>query len=135
MITLSCLCGDIRIEVCNRPEFINECNCAFCAKSGARWGYFHPSEVGVEGETKGFRRTDKDDPAAELHFCPTCGCTTHFRLTAATIAKLGDSMMGVNMGLADQAELAGVELRYPDGKSWQGEGEFGFVREAHIIGA
>jgi len=134
MIHLSCLCGRVRIEIARRPDFVNECNCTLCNKSGARWGYFHPSEVTVEGDTQGYCREDKDDPACRLHFCPGCGATTHFRLTSAAVAKVGDGMMGVNMWLADEKDLAGLELRYPDGRSWQGEGAFGHVREARILG-
>lgn len=43
-------------------------------------------------------------------------------------------MLGVNMRLADEQDLAGVELRYPDGRAWSGDGEFGYVREASILG-
>ena len=56
-------------------------------------------------------------------------------LTASAAARFGNTMMGVNMALADEAELAGLELRYPDGRAWSGEGEFTHVREARIIGA
>jgi hypothetical protein len=42
--------------------------------------------------------------------------------------------MGVNMRLADERDLAGIELRYPDGQAWSGEGDFGYVREPRIIG-
>ncbi len=42
--------------------------------------------------------------------------------------------MGVNMRLADERDLAGIELRYPDGQAWPGEGEFDYVREARIFG-
>jgi hypothetical protein len=48
MLKLSCHCGQIRIEIKKRPDYINECNCTLCSKSGARWAYFHPSEVSVE---------------------------------------------------------------------------------------
>jgi hypothetical protein len=41
--------------------------------------------------------------------------------------------MGVNMRLADESELAGIELRYPDGRAWPGEGDFAYVREARIL--
>ena len=61
MLKLSCLCGQVRIEIPKRPDFINECNCTLCSKSGARWAYFHPSEVIVVGTTKGYSREDKDD--------------------------------------------------------------------------
>jgi hypothetical protein len=42
--------------------------------------------------------------------------------------------MGVNMRLADEKDLAGIELRYPDGRAWSGKGGFGYVQEARIIG-
>jgi hypothetical protein len=134
MPKLSCLCGRVRIDLPKRPEFINECNCTLCAKSGARWAYFHPSDVSVEGETHGYSRDDKQDPAAEIRFCSHCGSTTHFVLTPSAVAKFGDVQMGVNMRLADESDLAGVELRYPDGRAWPGHGDFTYVREAHLIG-
>ena len=135
MIKLSCLCGEVRLETQKRPDFIHECNCTLCSKSGARWGYFHPDEVTAAGATNGYSRADKDDPAADLRFCPTCGSTTHFVLTEAAAAKFGNTMMGVNMLLADESDLAGIELRFPDGKAWAGAGaEITYVRPVRIIG-
>ncbi len=133
MLKLSCLCGQIRVET-RKPEYIHECNCTLCRKSGARWGYFHPSEVGVEGAAEGYCREDKEDPGALLQFCATCGVTTHFVLTEPAAAKHGNVVMGVNMRLADESDLAGVELRFPDGRAWSGQGGFGYVREAEILG-
>ena len=134
MIHLSCLCGRIRLRVEKRPDFIHECNCTLCSKTGARWGYFHPSEVTVEGEAHGYSRHDKDDPNAVVQFCPTCGSTTHFVLSANAVSKYGNSLMGVNMWLADAGDLAGIEVRYPDGRAWPGEGDFVYLREATLIG-
>jgi hypothetical protein len=134
MLKLSCHCGQIRIETAKRPDFVNECNCTLCAKTGVRWGYFDPSEVGVEGRTTGYCRDDKDDPNAQVHFCPTCGATTHFTLTASAVSRFGNTMMGVNMRLADERDLAGLELRFPDGEAWSGEGAFGYVRRVRIFG-
>lgn len=134
MIELSCLCGQLRVELARRPDFVHECNCTLCRKTGARWGYFHPSEASVTGASQGYSRTDKPEPAAEIRFCASCGATTHFTLTAEAAAKHGNTMMGANMLLADERELAGVELRYPDGEAWSGEGEFAYVREARVLG-
>jgi len=134
MTTLPCLCGQVRIEIAKRPDYINECNCTLCGKTGARWAYFSPSEVSVAGETVGYSRDDKEDPAAQIRFCPTCGVTTHFVLTESAVAKFGDTLIGVNMRLADESDFAGVELRYPDGRAWPGTGDFGYVREARILG-
>lgn len=134
MIALSCLCGQVTLTLPKRPAFINECNCTFCRKAGARWAYFHPSEVVIDGATQGYRRGDKEDPAAELQFCAHCGSTTHFILTESAVAKFGNVQMGVNMRLADEKDLAGIELHYPDGSAWPGKGPFTYIREAHIIG-
>ncbi|HEY6815584.1 MAG TPA: aldehyde-activating protein [Croceibacterium sp.] len=134
MPVLSCHCGQIRLELAKRPDFVNECNCTLCSKSGARWAYFHPSEVRVEGAAAIYCRADKPEPAADVGFCPKCGSTTHFTLTAAAAAKFGNTLMGVNMRLADERDLAGIELRYPDGQAWSGDGEFAYVREARVFG-
>ena len=134
MLKLSCLCGRIRVETRKRPDYIHECNCTLCRKAGARWGYFDPSEVSVEGAAQGYVREDKEDPGALLQFCAKCGVTTHFVLTANAVAKHGNVVMGVNMRLADERDLAGIELRFPDGRAWAGEGGFGYVREARILG-
>ena len=103
--------------------------------TGAHWAYFDPSEISVVGLTKGYCRDDKDDPAAEIRFCESCGSTTHFVLTASAVSKFGNTMMGVNMLLADEGDLAGIELRFPDGRSWDGAGEFACVRPSRIMGA
>jgi hypothetical protein len=135
MLKLSCLCGQVNIEIDKRPDYINECNCTLCSKSGARWGYFHPSEVDVEGATRGYTRDDKADPNVQIHFCQKCGATTHYVLTENAVSRFGkNSPMGVNMRLADERDLAGIELRYPDGRAWSGEGSFGYVQDARIIG-
>lgn len=134
MLTLSCHCGQIRLQLAKAPDHINECNCSLCGKTGARWAYYHPSEVSIAGETRGYSRADKAEANADLRFCGTCGVTTHFKLTPAAQAQHGDVLTGVNMRLAEEKDLAGIELRYPDGRAWSGEGGFGYVREARIIG-
>jgi hypothetical protein len=133
-MTLSCLCGQVHVTLETRPEYINECNCTLCSKSGARWGYFSPAQVSIDGATKGYSRADKEAPNAEVHFCTECGSTTHFVLTKGAVAKFGNTMMGVNMGLADEADLSGLEVRFPDGRAWPGSGGFDYVREPRIIG-
>jgi hypothetical protein len=133
-MTLSCLCGQVHVAVDRQPDYVNECNCTLCNKTGARWGYFRPSEVSIEGSTKGYSRTDKKDPNAEVHFCAECGSTTHFVLTKGTVSKFGNTLVGVNMWLAAEQDLAGVELRYPNGQAWSGVGGFDYIREPRILG-
>ncbi|WP_426168513.1 GFA family protein [Sandarakinorhabdus sp. DWP1-3-1] len=134
MLELSCHCGDIRIRIAKRPDYIHDCNCTLCSKTGVRWGYFHPSEVEVTGISGTYNRVDKAEPAAAIGFCPRCSATTHWTLTDTAVARFGNGMMGVNMWLANPGDLAGIELRFPDGRSWEGEGDFGYVRDSYVIG-
>jgi hypothetical protein len=134
MLDLSCHCGAVRVRTAKRPDYVNDCNCTLCSKSGARWAYFHPGEVTVDGATSGYVRRDKAEAGAEVHFCRVCGSTTHFVLTPEAVARHGNVMMGVNTRLADDAELAGVESRFPDGRAWDGASEFGYRRAAEVIG-
>jgi hypothetical protein len=57
-----------------------------------------------------------------------------FILTPSAISRFGNVQMGVNMRLADENDLAGIELRYPDGRAWPGKGSFSYVQEARVIG-
>jgi hypothetical protein len=134
-MTFACFCGAVSLTTARKPEFVHACNCELCRKVGAQWGYFDPAEVAVTGPTSTYQRGDKPDPAVDVHFCQACGSTTHFRLTEAAAQKHGDVMTGVNAALAEEAELAGIELRYPDGKNWSGEGEFGYARPSRILGS
>ena len=135
MIALTCHCGKIGIEIASRPDFIHACNCSLCSKSGALWGYFDPSQVVIDGIASTYRRADKPEPAVDIGFCANCGSTTHFTLTPGAAARFGNAMVGVNMRLADTDDIAGVELRFPDGRAWSGTGEFGYLSPPRIIGA
>jgi hypothetical protein len=133
MIDVTCLCGAVRVTA-PRPAFVHDCNCRLCSAAGARWGYYDPAEVTVTGETAGYVRDDKPDAGACIRFCPTCGTTTHFVLTEQMIARVGNTMLGVNLRLADPRDLASVELRYPDGRAWDGAGAFTYRREPELLG-
>lgn len=135
MMDFSCHCGTVTVRVAQTPAFIHACNCSLCRKSGAQWAYFAPAEVLAAGQTTSYVRTDKPVAGAQIHFCPKCGSTTHFVLTPETIALHGNTVTGANMALADQSQLAGVEMRFPDGAAWAGQGPFVYVRESVIIGS
>lgn len=135
MLILSCHCGLVGVRTSKRPDFINECNCSLCRKTGAIWAYYHPDEVLIDGSTTSYIRADKAQAGVKINFCSTCGATTHFELTDAALEKFGNTMLGVNMRLTDERNLDGIELRYPDGRAWSGEGDFGYVQEARVIGS
>ncbi len=133
-MTGSCLCGAVRVTIETKPEFINDCNCSLCRKAGAAWGYFSSSSVATAGNTVAYVRRDRTSPAVEVHSCASCATTTQFVLTEAFKERNGSpDLIGVNMRLFDPDELKGVEVRFPNGKDWSGEGPYGFRRAAMTI--
>lgn len=109
-----CLCRRVSVEIANAPEYINVCNCQFCRKLGAAWGYFRAEQVSIEGETREFRRDDLDEVWLAGHFCPNCGTTTHYTVVHPSNDR---DRMAVNTRVFEQAELDGIEVRYLDGRS------------------
>lgn len=134
IISASCHCQSVCISVATKPEYINDCNCSFCANSGAIWGYYDSSQVAIIGETISYCRSDRENPAVQIHSCKTCHATTHWTLTDGYKAQNKDAdTMGVNMRLWDEGLLSGVELRFPDGKAWDGVSEYGYRKDSVIL--
>ena len=131
----TCHCGAVSVRLAKSPEEAAECNCSLCFSHGILWSYFSPRDVVIEGETRTYNRADRANPNSDLHFCPTCGCATHWSATARLIERMGGEvdMMGVNMRLFDPAQLRGLKLSFPDGRGWSGEGPWGFVRDAAVM--
>ena len=132
-----CHCGAVRIRIAAQPEFMNECNCSLCRKSGGVWGYYDPKDVHIDGKTSAYERADYPEPAVRIQFCPTCGVTTHWTLTDSFAEKNPDeaNRMGVNMRIFGDTAKSGVELRFPDGKNWDGKEDYGYYREAEVYRA
>ena len=100
-----CHCGSVTIILKKRPDFINDCNCSLCSKSGGIWGYFSWSEVEVFGSTQTYVRRDRSLPVVQVHSCSLCGSTTHWSLTEAYLKKSGQvDRMGLNLSLIHISE-------------------------------
>jgi hypothetical protein len=106
MVTGSCHCGAVTIEVPQAPEWLGRCNCSFCRRSGTLMAYY-PDDGGVRisGETVPYIWGDR---MISLHHCPQCGCHTHWeahsegvRGTAENEPRVSYGRVGVNARLLD----------------------------------
>ena len=133
-MTGKCLCGAVSVTIETKPQFINDCNCSLCRKVGAAWGYFPSASVKTTGKTFSVARGDKKTPGVEVHSCAVCAATTHWVLTKSFREQNPSAdQAGVNMKLFNPDDLKGVEVRFPNGKDWSGEGPFGYRRDALTI--
>ena len=113
-LTATCHCGATKIEVPRVPEHAKECNCTFCAKTGALWGYFGPGELRIISDTA--RKSYSQSGLNQHHFCSTCGMQTWG--TSPDWASLynndGTPKEGVGPGTMPTAQTFGINLRLLD---------------------
>lgn len=113
MLAGACLCGRVTLELPRAPDRINICNCRLCRASGAAWGYYDAGEIVVTGMTQSYVRDDLEDTWLALRFCPNCGSTTHYVATPEHPSE----RVGVNTRLFAQDMLAGVPVKWQDGRA------------------
>jgi hypothetical protein len=128
-MTGRCHCGKVTITVAECPAYMFDCDCSMCGKHGVVWGYFAADQVAISGETQSYSRVDRERPSVHVHFCGTCGCTTHWTPTR----HIRQDQMGANMRIFDAKDLSGVPLHFPDGKGWSGEGPFEMRRKSTVL--
>ena len=71
----SCHCGATRIELPHPPAHAKECNCSYCSRTGAVWGYYGPDEMRFLSQ-QGEKTYSASDGMNQHHFCGNCGMQT-----------------------------------------------------------
>jgi hypothetical protein len=111
----SCHCGAVRLTIPAAPEQLTRCNCTLCTKLGTTWCYFPSAEVQVEGgPLEAYVRADAPQPFLRTERCANCGCVTNWR----ALVPEAEDRMGINANLFEPEDLAGIEIRACDGRSW-----------------
>jgi hypothetical protein len=113
-LTGACHCGAVTVGLPAAPDYLGRCNCTLCTKTGAVWGYYHPADVTVTGALDGYVRADMAEPCLSTDRCRTCGCIVRWH----AIIELETPRMGINMNLFAPEDIAGIEFRHNDGRSW-----------------
>ena len=112
MIEGSCLCGAVRWRFAGVPDGATACNCTACRRYGVLWAYDYEGEgITVSGETTSYRR--RENIPLGFHFCPTCGCVTHWRSTRT--GEDGRRRIAVNLRLAEPDVVADIPIDHFDG--------------------
>lgn len=112
MLTGTCHCGAVRWTLDTDPESVTACNCTLCRRYGALWGYGHIGhDIHVSGETGAYRRGD--EAACDFHFCPGCGCVTHY--VARKPGEDGKRWTAVNLRMTDPKLIENLPIDHFDG--------------------
>ena len=111
MLTATCHCGAVRVEVPSPPQALTDCNCSICRRIGGLWAYYEVDRVQVTGHpehTDGYVWGDKTLRTVR---CSHCGCVTHWE----PLESKPGAKMGVNARNFEPEVIAGVRVRRFDG--------------------
>ena len=79
MLTASCHCGAVKVQVPDKPASLTECNCSICRRYGALWAYYADADVqliAVPGTTDDYIWGDKSQRFIR---CKECGCIMQWK--------------------------------------------------------
>ena len=110
MLTASCHCQRVRIEVDSAPAYLNQCLCSICRRYGVLWGYYRPDQLRLLCEPDATQIYSRGEKTLEFHRCRTCGCVTHWQSTDRSASR-----MAINGRLFDPADIADVAVRQSAG--------------------
>ena len=111
MLSATCHCGALRVEIPERPTEITNCNCSICRRLGTLWAYYEVDRVKIHGHPEKTDTYIQGDRTLRVVRCRTCGCTTHWE----PLEVKPNSKMGVNVRNFDPEAIGNVRMRLLDG--------------------
>jgi hypothetical protein len=116
MLSASCHCGAVRLEIAQKPRQLTDCNCSICRRYGALWAYYSRKSVRVACAPGAASAYAWGHKSIEFYHCITCGCLTHYERAN----KDSDGRMAVNARMMDPEDIATVRIRKLDGaRTWK----------------
>ena len=115
MITATCHCGAVRLELRRKPRTLTSCNCSVCRRYGTLWAYFNPRDVRVRAGRRSLASYSWNGRTLRFVRCAKCGCVMHWASN-----RRGSDRMGVNARNLEPAVIEGIRVRRLDGaKTWK----------------
>lgn len=110
----SCHCKSFEFEVTSVPTSLLSCNCSFCSKFGALWGYYPPEQFRLIAAPDVIPTYQWGGKIIKHHFCGTCGCGTY---TESLDWETGDPRISINARLLDDIDVASIPIEEVDGRN------------------
>ncbi|MBC7957700.1 MAG: GFA family protein [Cytophagales bacterium] len=111
MLSTTCHCGAVRIEIPEAPLVVTNCNCSLCRRYGGLWAYYKVGSVRVVGHPEHTAEYIWGDKTLRTVRCRHCGCVTHWE----PLQPGPDSKLGVNIRNFEPGDLGTFRIRRFDG--------------------
>ena len=116
MLTATCHCGAVSIEMISKPETLTQCTCSVCRRYAALWAYYTRSTATAIFDTGAVTAYVWNDRMIEFYHCKNCGCLTHYE----GIDKTPDDRIAVNFRMLGPADFNELKINTFDGAdTWQ----------------
>jgi hypothetical protein len=113
MLTATCHCGAVQVDVPRKPRRLTNCNCSICRRYGTLWAYYKASDVRVRAARGATMKYSWGEKSLCFVRCSTCGCVTHWQ----PVHLKKTSRMGVNARNFMPGAVKSVRIRPLDGAS------------------
>lgn len=110
MLTGSCHCGAVQVQVPHKPRTLTNCNCSICRRVAGLWGYYDRSKVKILARKSAVDRYAWGDRYLWTCRCAHCGCVTHWYPISRA-----EKRMGVNFRNFDPRIVETIRVRRLDG--------------------
>ncbi|MBN8510656.1 MAG: GFA family protein [Burkholderiales bacterium] len=116
MLSATCHCRAVRLQIPRRPRTLTNCNCSICRRYGTLWAYFPYKDIVIAaapGATASYAWGDR-----QLRFvrCASCGCIVNWEGLHAP----EKGRAGVNARLFEPELLGSPRIRRLDGaRTWR----------------
>lgn len=116
MLSATCHCGQVGVEVPRRPRTLTNCNCSICRRYGTLWAYYRFAEVNVIAKPGATTSYAWGDRTLRFVRCANCGCIVNWE----QISEPRKGRAGVNARLFEPEVLGKPRIRRLDGaKTWR----------------
>jgi hypothetical protein len=116
MLTASCHCGAVKVQVPRKPRSLTNCNCSICRRYGVLWAYYKDPEVQLTASPGATDEYVWGDRSLKFIRCRACGCVMQWK--SLQVGKRTST--GVNGRNFEPAALGAVRIRLLDGaETWK----------------
>ena len=109
MISGTCHCGAVAIELSEAPPALIQCNCSLCRRNGALWAIYDANRVRISAEKSDVSEYVWGKRTIRTLRCRHCGCVTHWE------SLQGEGTVGINFRNFDPEVIEAIATRRFDG--------------------
>jgi hypothetical protein len=116
MLTASCHCGAVKVQVPRKPRSLTNCNCSICRRYGVLWAYYKDADVQLAASPGATDEYIWGEKTQKFIRCKECGCVMQWKKL-----NVGEGTnTGVNARNFEPSALGAVKIRLLDGaKTWK----------------